>query len=107
MSWVVLWDTACNFNAVILNQSIFNCLITIVSTLATLFINIVFFCHSEPPHEAMSGPSVACMKGEQGVLISLLAKRRPLALGWSYGVFALSPKNRKLYQFKSELVSGT
>ena len=55
----------------------------------------------------MSGPSVACMKGEQGVLISLLAKRRPLALGWSYGVFALSPKNRKLYQFKSELVSGT
>ena len=33
MRRVVLWDTACNFNAVILNQSIFNCLITSVSTL--------------------------------------------------------------------------
>ena len=33
MRWVVLWDTACNFNGVILNQSIFNCLITSVSTL--------------------------------------------------------------------------
>ena len=28
MRLVVLLDTACNFNAVILNQSIFNCLIT-------------------------------------------------------------------------------
>ena len=25
---VVLWDAACNFNAIILNQSNFNCLIT-------------------------------------------------------------------------------
>ena len=25
------WDTACNFNVVILNQTIFNCLITSVS----------------------------------------------------------------------------
>ena len=33
MRWVVLWDTACNFNAVISNQSIFNCLITSASTL--------------------------------------------------------------------------
>ena len=33
MSRVVLWDTACNFNAVILNQSIFHCLITSASTL--------------------------------------------------------------------------
>ena len=33
MGRVVLWVTACNFNAVILNQSIFNCLITIASTL--------------------------------------------------------------------------
>ena len=33
MRQVVLWDTACNFNAVILNQSIFNCLITSASTL--------------------------------------------------------------------------
>ena len=28
MRQMVLWDTACNFNAFILNQSIFNCLIT-------------------------------------------------------------------------------
>ena len=33
MRQVVLWDTACNFNAIILNQSIFNCLITSASTL--------------------------------------------------------------------------
>ena len=33
MGKMVLWETACNFNAVILNQSIFNCLITSVSTL--------------------------------------------------------------------------
>lgn len=52
----------------------------------------------------MSGPSVAYMKGEQGSLISLLAKRRPLALGWSYYVFALSSANKKIYQFRSELV---
>ena len=30
---MVLWDAACNFNAIILNQSIFNCLITSASTL--------------------------------------------------------------------------
>ena len=33
MRRVVLWDTACNFNAVISNQSIFNCLITGASIL--------------------------------------------------------------------------
>ena len=38
MGWVVLWDTACSstacsFNAIILNQSIFDCLITSASTL--------------------------------------------------------------------------
>ena len=33
MRQVVLWDSACNFNATILNQSIFNCLITSASTL--------------------------------------------------------------------------
>ena len=32
MGWVVLWDAVCNFNAVISNQSIFNCLITSAST---------------------------------------------------------------------------
>ena len=33
MRRMVLWDTACNFNAFISNQSIFNCLITGASTL--------------------------------------------------------------------------
>ena len=33
MRHVVLWVTACSFNAIILNQSIFNCLITSASTL--------------------------------------------------------------------------
>ena len=37
MRQVLLWDTACNFNAIILNQSIFNRLITSVSTLHVLF----------------------------------------------------------------------
>ena len=35
MRRVVLWDTACNFNVFISNQSIFNCLITGGSTLYT------------------------------------------------------------------------
>ena len=38
MRQVVLWDTACNFNAVISNQSIFNCLITSAST---VHVNII------------------------------------------------------------------
>ena len=33
MRRMVLWDTACNFNGFISNQSIFNCLITGASTL--------------------------------------------------------------------------
>ena len=33
MRRVVLWVTACNFNAIILNRSIFSCLITSASTL--------------------------------------------------------------------------
>ena len=50
MGWEVLWDTACNLNAIILNQSIFNCLITSASTLlaSILYINIcvyiLYFC---------------------------------------------------------------
>ena len=35
MRRMVLWDTACNFNAFISNQSIFNCLINGASTLYT------------------------------------------------------------------------
>ena len=37
MRWMVLWDTACNFNEFISNQSIFNCLITGASTLLCCF----------------------------------------------------------------------
>ena len=33
MRQMVLWDTACNFNGFISNQSIFNCLIIGASTL--------------------------------------------------------------------------
>ena len=35
MRQMVLWDAACNFNAFILNQSIFNCLITGASALTS------------------------------------------------------------------------
>ena len=38
MRQVVLWDTACNFNAVISSQSIFNCLIASAST---VHVNII------------------------------------------------------------------
>ncbi len=51
------------------------------------------------------GPSVAYMKGQVGALISLLARKR-LVLGWTYYLFILSPNNRKMYQYRSELVSG-
>ena len=50
MGWVVLWDTACNLNAIILNQSIFNCLITSASTLLAsilcmhICMYILYFC---------------------------------------------------------------
>ena len=39
MRQMVLWDTACNFNGFISNQSIFNCLITGASTLLPLYVN--------------------------------------------------------------------
>ena len=58
----------------------------------------------EIPEEAMQGPSVAYLKGEEDTLISLLAQKRAL-IGWTYYVFALSPTNKTVYQFKSELVS--
>ena len=38
MRRMVLWDTACNFNTFISNQSIFNCLIIGASTLNCVFI---------------------------------------------------------------------
>ena len=53
---------------------------------------------------SLKGPSVAYMKGQSGTLISVLAKKR-LVLGWTDYYFAFSPKNRRLYQYRSELVS--
>ena len=50
------------------------------------------------------GPSVAYMKGQEGALISLLARKR-LVLGWTYYLFVLAPNSRKIYQYRSELVS--
>ena len=51
----------------------------------------------------MQGPSVAYMRGQEGALISTLARRR-LVLGWTYYTFVLSPGNKTLYQYRSELV---
>ena len=39
--WVVLWDTACNFNDIILNQSLFNRLITSATTLTLYLVFII------------------------------------------------------------------
>ncbi len=55
----------------------------------------------EPPEQA--GPSVAYMKGQEGALISPLAKKR-VVLGWTYYIFVLSAPNKKLYQYRTELV---
>ena len=52
----------------------------------------------------MQGPSVAYLKGEDGILISLLAQQR-MMIGWMYNLYVLSPNNKTIYQFKSELVS--
>jgi len=46
---------------------------------------------------------VAYMKGQVGALISLLARKR-IVLGWTYYVFVLVPNNRKIYQYRTELV---
>ena len=43
MRRMVLWDTACNFNGFISNQSIFNCLIIGASTLRTLLSSLLCY----------------------------------------------------------------
>ena len=43
MRRMVLWDTACNFNAFISNQSIFICLITGASTLLFYYLLLTFY----------------------------------------------------------------
>ena len=54
MRQVVLWVTACNFNDAILNQSIFNCLVTSASTLQqTLYVLVysLFFLQKKKKPE--------------------------------------------------------
>ena len=63
-----------------------------------------FIDFAEPPEMSLKGPSVAYMKGQSGTVASLLAKKR-LVLGWSNYYFIFFPKNRRLYQYRSELVS--
>ena len=45
MRQMVLWDTACNFNGFISNQSIFNCLITGASTLVNALLLLLVSPH--------------------------------------------------------------
>lgn len=63
------------------------------------------FRQDEPPEMSLKGPSVAYMKGQSGAVASLLAKKR-LVLGWNNYYFVFFPKNRRLYQYKSELDSS-
>ncbi len=60
----------------------------------------------EPPESLLQSPSVAYMKGQDGVLLSLLARKR-MVLGWTYYLYALCPTSKKIYQYRSELVSIT
>lgn len=62
------------------------------------------FRQDEPPEMSLKGPSVAYMKGQSGTVANLLAKKR-LVLGWSNYYFVFVPKNRRLYQYRSELDS--
>lgn len=68
---------------------------------------VVFFIFTipEPPESLFQSPSVAYMKGQEGILMSLLAKKR-MVLGWCYYLFVLSPFSKKIYQFRSELDSS-
>ena len=51
---------------------------------------IIFCSIPEPPEFVMQGPSVTYMRGQEGALISLLARKRKV-LGWTYYTFVLSP----------------
>jgi len=44
------------------------------------------------------------MKGQEGALISLLAKKRAV-LGWTYYTFVLSPSTSTLFEYRTELVN--
>ena len=63
------------------------------------------FCSAaEPPGYVLQGPSVAYMKGQEGALISLLAKKRAVR-GWTYYTFVLSPSTSTLFEYRTELVN--
>lgn len=51
------------------------------------------------------GPSVAYMKGQEGALISSLARKRRV-LGWAHYLFVLVPNSKRIYQYRSELDSS-
>jgi len=63
------------------------------------------FRQDEPPGYVLQGPSVAYMKGQEGALISLLAKKRAV-LGWTYSTFVLSPSTSTLFEYRTELDSA-
>ena len=59
---------------------------------------------AEPLEKTLQdGPSVAYMKGQEGALISSLARKRRV-LGWAHYLFVLVPNSKRIYQYRSELV---
>lgn len=58
------------------------------------------FRKDEPPGVSLQGPSVVCIKGQQGGLVSQLMVKK--LLGWSTYTFAISPVDKMLYQFRTE-----
>lgn len=60
--------------------------------------------HVEPPVD-LSGPTMTCIRGQEGSLIGQLYRKR--FFGYSDYTFAFAPSNCHLYQFRNELVSLT
>lgn len=58
--------------------------------------------HVEPPMD-VSGPTMTCLRGQEGSLIGQLYRKR--FFGYSDYTYAFSPSNCHLYQFRNELVS--
>lgn len=65
--------------------------------------NFLFFRfrQDEPPVD-LSGPTMTCIRGQEGSLIGQLYRKR--FFGYSDYTFAFSPSNCHLYQFRNELV---
>ena len=51
----------------------------------------------------VSGPTMTCLRGQEGSLIGQLYRKR--FFGYSGYTYAFSPSNCHLYQFRNELVS--